>query len=85
MSAKGLSGKISFVPEYITFHRFSTKFKIRSSFFMNIYRDYGSLETKLCSVCVFLIVTPSKAFRARIRLFPFARGTTLIEIAVQCV
>ncbi len=27
---------------------------------MNINRDYVSLETKFCSVCVFLIVTPSK-------------------------
>ena len=29
---------------------------------MNINRDYVSLETKFCSVCVFLIVTPSKLF-----------------------
>ncbi len=62
MSAKGLSGKISFVPEYITIHSFSTKFKIRSSFFMNINRDYVFLETKFCSVCVFSIATPSKLF-----------------------
>ena len=62
MSAKGLSGKTSFIPEYITIHRFSTKFKIRSCFLMNINRDYVSLETKFCSVCVFLIVTPSKLF-----------------------
>ncbi len=53
MSAKGLSGKTSFIPEYITIHRFSTKFKIRSCFFMNINRNYVSLETKFCSVCVF--------------------------------
>ncbi len=33
MSAKGLSGKTSFIPEYVTIHRFSTKFKIRSCFF----------------------------------------------------
>ena len=39
-SAKGLSGKISFIPEYITIHRFSTKFKIRSCFLMNI--NHGS-------------------------------------------
>ena len=39
MSAKGLSGKTSFIPEYITIHRFSTKFKIRSCFLMNINRD----------------------------------------------
>ncbi len=52
MSAKGLSGKTSFIPEYITIHRFSTKFKIRSCFLMNINRDYVSLETKFCSVCV---------------------------------
>ncbi len=32
-SAKGLSGKTSFIPEYITAHRFSTKFKIKSYFF----------------------------------------------------
>ena len=62
MSAKGLSGKTSFIPEYITIHRCSTKFKIRSCFFMNINRDYVSLETKFCSVCVFLIVNPSKLF-----------------------
>ena len=53
MSAKGLSGKASFIPEYI---------KIRSCFLLNINRDYVSLETKFCSVCVFLIVTPSKLF-----------------------
>ncbi len=29
---------------------------------MNINRDYVSLETKFCSVCVFLIVTSSKLF-----------------------
>ena len=62
MSAKGLSGKTSFIPLYITIHRFSTKFKIRYCFLMNINRDYVSLETKFCSVCVFLIVTPSKLF-----------------------
>ena len=62
MSAKGFLGKTSFIPEYITIHRFSTKFKIRSCFLMNINRDYISLETKFCSVCVFLIVTPSKLF-----------------------
>ena len=61
MSAKGLWGKTSSIPEYITIHRFSTKFKIRSCFLMNINR-YVSLETKFCSVCVFLIVTPSKLF-----------------------
>ncbi len=62
MSEKGLSGKTSFIPAYIAIHRCSTKFKIRSCFLMNIYRDYVSLETKFCSVCVFLIVTPSKLF-----------------------
>ena len=62
MSAKGLSGKTNFISEYITIHRFSTKLKIRSCFLMNINRDYVSLETKFCSVCVFLIVTPSKLF-----------------------
>ncbi len=40
MSAKGLSGMTSFIPEYITIHKFSTKFKIRSCFFMNINRDH---------------------------------------------
>ena len=60
MSAKGLSGKTSFIPEYITIHRFSAKFKIRSCFLMNRNHDYVSLETKFCSV--FLIVTPSKLF-----------------------
>ena len=48
-----LSGETSFIPEYITIHMFSTKFKIRSWFLMNITRDYVSLETKFCSVCVF--------------------------------
>ncbi len=62
MSTKGLSGKTSFIPEYITIHRFSTKFKIRSCFLMNINHDYVSLETEFCSVCVFLIVTPRKLF-----------------------
>ncbi len=62
MSVKGLSGKTSFIPEYITIHRFSTKFKIRSCFVMNINRNYVSPETKFCSVCVFLIVTSSKLF-----------------------
>ena len=77
MSAKGLSGKTSFIPKYITIHRFSTKFKIRSCFLMNINRDYVSLETKFCAVCVFLIVPQAsqQAFRARIRLFRFARGS----------
>ena len=62
MRAKGLSGKTSFIPEYITIHRFSTKFKIRSCFLMNINHDYVSVETKFCSVCIFLIVTSSKLF-----------------------
>ena len=62
MSAKDLSEKTSFITEYVTIHRFSTKFKIRSCFLMNINRDYVSLETKFCSVCVFLIVTPSELF-----------------------
>ena len=39
--------------EHITIHRFYTKFKIRSCFLMNINRDYVSLETKVCYVCVF--------------------------------
>ncbi len=57
MSAKGLwriHTNIRFIPGYITIHRFSTKFKIRSCFLMNINRDYVSLETKFCSVCVFV-------------------------------
>ncbi len=62
MSAKGLSGNTSFIPEYITIHRCSTKFKITSCVLMNINRDYVSPETKFCSVCVFSIVTPSKLF-----------------------
>ena len=58
----------------------STVFKIRSCFLMNVNRDYVSLETEFCFVCVFLIVTPSKLFAlvfdfsARIRLFRFAQG-----------
>ena len=50
MSANVLSGKTSFIPEYITIHRFSIKFKIRSCFLMKINCDYVSLETKFCSV-----------------------------------
>ena len=73
MSAKGFSGKTSFIPEYITIHRFSTKVKIISCFLMNINRDYVSLETKFCSVCVFSRHS-QQAYRARIRLFRFARG-----------
>ena len=73
MSAKGLSGKSSFIPKYITIHRFSTKFKIRSCFLMNMNRDYVFLETKFCSVCVFNRHS-QQDFRARIRLLRFARG-----------
>ena len=40
-----------------------------------------SPETKFCSVCVFLIVTPSKLF-ALVFDFSALPGTTLIEIAV---
>ena len=83
MSAKGSSGKTSFIPEYITVRRFSTKFKMRSCFLMNINRDYTYiLETKFCFACVFLIVTPSKLF-ALVFDFSALRGTTLIEIAVS--
>ena len=81
MSAKGLSGKTSFIPEYITIHSFSTEFKVRSCFLMNINRDYLSLETKFCSVCVFLIVTPNVNSRSY-STFPLCSGTTLFEIAV---
>ena len=76
MSAKCLSGKTSFIPECNTIHRFSTKFKIRSCFLMNINRDYVSLETKFCSVCVFLIVIPSKLF-ALVLDFPVLLGDNL--------
>ena len=74
MTAKGLSGnrKTSFISKYITIHRFSTKFKIRSCFLMNINREYVSLETKFC-LCFFNRLS-QQAFRARIRLFHFARG-----------
>ncbi len=68
-----LIGKTSFIPEYIIIHRFSIKFN-NGRCLINISRDYLSLETKFCSVCVFLIVTPMRAFCARIRLFRFARG-----------
>ncbi len=74
MSVKGLSGKTSFIPECITIHGFSTKFKIRSFFPMNINRDYVSLETKLCSVCAYFDRHSQQGFRARIRLFRFAWG-----------
>ena len=37
---EGLSEKTSFIPEYVTIHRFSTKFKIRSCFLLNTNRDY---------------------------------------------
>ena len=60
MSAKGLSRQSSFIPEYNIVHRFSTKCKIKYWFLMNINCEYVSLETKFCSFCVFLIVTPSK-------------------------
>ena len=40
MSAKGLSGMTSFVPKYITIHRFSAKFEIKSCFLMKINGDY---------------------------------------------
>ncbi len=73
MSAKGLSGKTRFITEYVTIHRFSTKFEIRSCFLMNISRDYVAQETKFCSACVFLNRHSQQAFRARIRLFRFAR------------
>ena len=53
MSTKGLSGKTSFISEYITIHGFSTESEIESCFLMNINRDYVSLEAKYCSVCVF--------------------------------
>ncbi len=62
MSAKGLSGKTSIIPEYTTIYKCSTKFKIRSCFLMNINRDYVSLKIKFCSVWVFLIIAPSKLF-----------------------
>ncbi len=40
MSAKGLSGKTNFIPEYITIHRFSTKLNLDLAFPVNINRDY---------------------------------------------
>ena len=46
MRAKGLSGMSSFILEYITIHRFPTKFKIKSCF-MNINHDQESLGTKV--------------------------------------
>ena len=49
---------------------------------MNINRDYVSLETKFCSVCVFLIVTPSELFPLVFDFSALLAGTTLIEIAV---
>ncbi len=76
MSAKGLSGKTSFIPEYITIHRFSTKFKIRSCFLMNINRDYVSLETKQASKSL------PTSFSRSYSTFPLRSGTTLIELAV---
>ena len=76
MSAKGLSGKTSFIPEYITIHRFSTKFKIGSCFLMSINCDYVSVKTKFCYVCVFLIVTPSK-LSALVFDFSVLRGDNL--------
>ncbi len=70
-----------FIPEYIIIHKFSTYFTIRSCFLMNINRDYESLRTKFCSVCVLLIVTPSKLF-ALVVDYSALLGTTIIEIAV---
>ena len=52
----------SFILKFITIYKYSTKFKIWSCLLMNINRDYVSLEIKFCSVCVFLIITPSKLF-----------------------
>ena len=74
MSAKGLSRMTSFINEYITIHRFSTYFNIKSCFLMNINRDQESLETKFCSVCVFLIATSSKLFALLFDLFPLLRA-----------
>ena len=39
MSAIGLSGMTSIIAEYITIHRLSTKYKIKSCLLMNINRD----------------------------------------------
>jgi hypothetical protein len=33
--SKGLLGMTSFIPEYITIHRFSTKYQIKSCLLMN--------------------------------------------------
>ena len=63
MSAKGLSGKTSFIPKTLPFIGFPLSLKLDLVFlYMNINRDYVSLETKFCSVCVFLFVTSSKLF-----------------------
>ena len=82
MSAKSLSGKTSFIPENITIQRYSTQFKIRPCFLMNINRNYVSLETKFCSVCVFLIVTLTASFSRSYSTFPLCSVTTLIQIAI---
>ncbi len=51
MSAKGLSGKTSFIPETLPFIGFPLSLKLDLVFlYMNINRDYVSLETKFCSV-----------------------------------
>ncbi len=59
MSAKGLSGKTSFIPNTLPFIGFLLSIELN---LVNVNRDYVSLETKFCSVCVFLNVTPSKLF-----------------------
>ena len=83
MSAKGLSGKTSLISEYINIYRFSTKFKIRSCFLMNINRDYVSLETTIKNTQTEQNFTPSKHFAL---VFDFSAmlgdNLNIIEIAV---
>ena len=69
--------------EYITIHRFSTKFEIKSCFLMNINHDQEPLETKFCSICEFLIVTPT-IFSHSYSTFSFGFGTTSNQLYAFC-
>ena len=73
MSTKDLLGMTSFINEYITIHRFSTKFKIKSCFLMNTNRDQESLEAKFVLFVYFKSPLPA-SFSCFFRPFPFGSG-----------
>ena len=68
MSAKGLSGKTSFIPEYLTIHKF----------LMNVNRDYVSLDLNFVLFVYFYSSLPA-SFSRSYSTFPLCSGTTLIE------